>query len=73
MYVNEKYDCPYVFVCGDLNSRAADRNNYCDNDVPDENSDIESEGGGRKSTEYKQGGGQRQRYFLRYNHSVSTL
>ena len=24
MYVNEKYDCPYVFVCGDLNSRTAD-------------------------------------------------
>ena len=49
MYVNEKYDCPYVFVCGDLNSRTADRNNYCNNDVPDENSDSESEGGGRKS------------------------
>ena len=49
MYVNEKYDCPYVFVCGDMNSRTADRNNYCDNDFPDENSDSESEGGGRKS------------------------
>ena len=49
MYLNEKYDCPYVFVCGYLNSRTADRNNYCNNDVPDENSDSESEGGGRKS------------------------
>lgn len=51
MYVNEKYDCPYVFVCGDLNSRTADRNNYSNNDVPDENSDSESEAGGRKSTD----------------------
>ena len=49
MYVNEKYDCLYVFVCGDLNSRTANRNNYCNNDVTDENSDSESEGGGRKS------------------------
>ena len=45
MYVNEKYDCLYVFVCGDLNSRTSDRNNYCNNDVHDENSDSESEGG----------------------------
>ena len=49
MYVNEKYDCLCVFVCGDLNSRTSDRNNYCNNDVHDENSDSESEGGGRKS------------------------
>ena len=25
MYVNEKYDFPYIFFCGDLNSRTADR------------------------------------------------
>jgi len=52
MYVNEKYDCPYVFVCGDLNSRTADRNYYCNNDVPDENSDSESEGGGLNSKHF---------------------
>ena len=49
MHVNEKYDCPYVFVRGDLNSRTADRNNYCNYDIPDENSDNKSEGGGWKS------------------------
>ena len=34
MYVNEKYYCPYVFVCGDLNSRTANRNNYCNTMSP---------------------------------------
>ena len=49
MYVNEKCDCPYLFVCEDLNSRTANRNSYCNNNVPSENLDSESEGGGRKS------------------------